>query len=224
MSSIAISIVPLLMEEILDVVRLISQEHIQRRMVEEPLDVSAPQDAIEDCNKDQLSNTIARIEAVEKSISELHERVTKDTETRQKQHSEVMTLIANNAAATELLKLTSQTVQKTVEVPQVQYTDRIVGVPVTAHRQVPTIQTTQKTVAVPQVMAKTVEIPQLPFAEKIVENPETQMFQGTQTFVSLNTAEQTAAKEDLEADTAKHSSILRPLTVWALLLSVKWHR
>ena len=39
-----------------------------------------PQDVIEDCNKDQLSNTDARIEAVEKSISELHERVTKDTE------------------------------------------------------------------------------------------------------------------------------------------------
>ena len=58
------------------------------------------------------------------------------------------------------------------------------------------------------VVDKTFEIPQLDVVEKIVETPETQTFQGTQTFVSLNTAEQTAAKDDLEADTAKHSSIL----------------
>ena len=38
------------------------------------------------------------------------------------------------------------TVEKTVEVPHVQYTDRIVGVLVTAQRRVPTIQTTQRTV------------------------------------------------------------------------------
>ena len=69
------------------------------------VDVSVHQDTIEDCNKDQLSNTDARIEAVEKSISELHERVTKETEIRQEQQSEIVTLIAKNAAATELIKL-----------------------------------------------------------------------------------------------------------------------
>ena len=151
MSSIVHTIVPLLMEEILDVVRLISQEHIQRRIVEETVDVSIPQDAIEDCDKDQLSNTTARIEAVEKSISELHERVTKDTEIRQKQHSEVMTLIANNAAATELLKLTNQTVRKTLEVPQVLYNDRTVDVPIVTQGQVLPSQPVQKTVEVPQI-------------------------------------------------------------------------
>ena len=81
------ALIPLILEETVDVVRLISQEHIQRHMVKEPVGVSVPQDAIEDCNKDQLSNTTARIEAVEKSISELHESM------------------INNAAATELLKL-----------------------------------------------------------------------------------------------------------------------
>ena len=72
---------------------------------EQIVDVSVPQDAIEDYNKDQLSNTDARIEAVEKSISELHERVTKEIEIPQTQQSEVVTLIANNATVTELLKL-----------------------------------------------------------------------------------------------------------------------
>ena len=41
---------------------------------EQIMDVSVPQDTIEDYNKDQLPNTDARIEAVEKSLSELHER------------------------------------------------------------------------------------------------------------------------------------------------------
>ena len=72
MSSIVHTIFPLLMEEIIEVVGSISQEHIQRRIVEEIVDVPVPQDVN---NKDQLSNTDARIEAVEKSISELHESV-----------------------------------------------------------------------------------------------------------------------------------------------------
>ena len=74
MSSIVHTIVPLLMEEILEVVRLTSQEHIHRRIVDEVLHVFVPQD---DDNKDQLSNTDARIEAVEKSIAELHKSVMK---------------------------------------------------------------------------------------------------------------------------------------------------
>ena len=53
--------------------------------------------------KEQLSNTETRIEAVRKSISELDDSVAKATEIRQ--HSEFVTLTANNAAATQLLKL-----------------------------------------------------------------------------------------------------------------------
>ena len=125
------ALIPLILEETVDVVRLISQEHIQRHMVEEPVGVSVPQDAIEDCNKDQLSNTDARIEAVEKSISELHESM------------------INNAAATELLKLAVNRLQ--AEAP--------FEVRNTSYRDEMTSQATEK-------------------------------------------------KEDLEADTAKHSSVL----------------
>ena len=125
------ALIPLILEETVDVVRLISQEHIQRHMVKEPVGVSVPQDAIEDCNKDQLSNTTARIEAVEKSISELHESM------------------INNAAATELLKLAVNRLQ--AEAP--------FEVRNTSYRDEMTSQATEK-------------------------------------------------KEDLEADTAKHSSVL----------------
>ena len=44
-----------------------------------------------------------------------------------------------------------QTVQKTVEVPQVQYEDQVVHVPVQKHVHVPMVQTVQKSVEVPQV-------------------------------------------------------------------------
>ena len=36
------ALIPLILEETVDVVRLISQEHIQRRIVEETVDVSIP--------------------------------------------------------------------------------------------------------------------------------------------------------------------------------------
>ena len=72
-------------------------------------------------------------------------------------------------------------VQRMVETPQLRFIDNVVDVPVVAQRQIP----------INQFVQKTVEIPQLDVVEKIVETPETQTFQGTQTFVSLNTAEQT---------------------------------
>ena len=72
-------------------------------------------------------------------------------------------------------------VQRMVETPQLQFIDNVVDVPVVAQRQIP----------IDQIVQKTVEIPQLDVVGKIVETPKTQTFQGTQTFVSLNTAEQT---------------------------------
>merc|ERR1711916_164025 len=61
-------------------------------------------DAIQEF-QEQLSNTDDRIAVVQKSIAELDDSVTKATEIRRNQHSEFVTLTANNAAATQLLKL-----------------------------------------------------------------------------------------------------------------------
>eukprot|EP00971_Amphidinium_carterae_P052413 1031692-Amphidinium_carterae.1 len=53
------------------------------------------------------------------------------------------------------------TVQKTVEVPQVQIIDKVVDVPVTKERMCPMVSTVQKTVEVPQVQIfdKVVDVP-----------------------------------------------------------------
>ena len=66
--------------------------------------ISGHRDAILD-SKDQLSNTGARIDAVQMSISEFDVSVTKASEFRRKQYSEFVTLTDNTIAATELFKL-----------------------------------------------------------------------------------------------------------------------
>ena len=49
--------------------------------------------------------------------------------------------------------LITQTLEKTVEVPQMQCTDGIVGVPVVTQRRIPTVQTAQRTVEVPKIVS-----------------------------------------------------------------------
>ena len=76
-----------------------------------------------------------------------------------------------------------QTMEKAVEVPQVQYTNRIVGVSVTAQRRVPTIQTAQRTVEMPPMteemdgVPKTVSQDRIPqrTAEQVMDTPVPQV-------------------------------------------------
>ena len=84
-------------------------------------------------------------------------------------------------------------IEKRVEVPHVQYINKVTDVPVVVQRQVPTIQKVQKTVDVPQFqhidrimdlpvvkrhqeptiqrVQKTVEVPQIQFIDKFVDAP-----------------------------------------------------
>ena len=63
-------------------------------------------------SQDQLSKTSARIEVVQKSTGELDDSVGRGTEIRQKQYAEFVSLKANNAVATELLKLSVNRLNK----------------------------------------------------------------------------------------------------------------
>merc|ERR1711916_268845 len=75
-------------------------------------------------------------------------------------------------------------VTKQVEIPQIQYIDKVVDVPVVMQRQLPTIQKVQKTVEVPQIqyIDKIVDVPvvmqrQVPTiqtVQKTVEVPQVQ--------------------------------------------------
>ena len=115
----------------------------------------------------------------------------------------------------------NQNVQKTIEDIQLQYTDDVVDVLVVVVVQIPQVQ----------VVAETVEIPRLRIVEKIDETPEfdagigknpfakvegliTRLIDRSQTEVSHvshcdeETSMAAEKKEDLEDDTAKHSSTL----------------
>ena len=96
---------------------------------------------------------------------------------------------------------------KHVEIPELQFTDKVVDNPVVAQRQIsmetvqksietPQLQITDEMIDVPvvlvvqaplvQVMAKTVRIPQLPFVEKIAVIPDIRTVPGPQTSESLS--------------------------------------
>merc|ERR1719324_1348659 len=65
------------------------------------------------------------------------------------------------------------TVQRTVEVPQIEYVDNHVHIPVHKHRHVPVVHTVEKIVDVPVV--KQVDVPHVTTIEKIVEVPHVQV-------------------------------------------------
>merc|ERR1719217_368744 len=78
-----------------------------------------------------------------------------------------------------------QKVQKTVPVPQIEYVDNHVHIPVHKHRHVPMVSVSQKHVEVPVVhtvekivdvpVVKQVDVPHVTTIEKIVEVPHVQV-------------------------------------------------
>merc|ERR1712129_284261 len=92
-------------------------------------------------------------------------------------------------------------------VPQVQYIDRVVDVPVVKQRHVPSVQKVQKPVTVPVIetvekvvdvpVIKQVEVPQVQTIEKVVEIPQVQTVAGVTRSVNLPSApvRQTAPAE-----------------------------
>merc|ERR1712013_650060 len=84
-----------------------------------------------------------------------------------------------------------QKVQKMVEVPQVQYIDRVVDVPVVKQRHVPAIQKVQKTVVQHR------QVPSVQKVQKTVEVPQVQTVAGATKSVNLPSApvRQTAPAE-----------------------------
>merc|ERR1719220_2979306 len=95
------------------------------------------------------------------------------------------------------------TVQKEVDVPQVQIIDKIVEVPVQKQMQVPMITKVTKEVDVPQsqTIEKIVEVPYIQTVEKIVEVPQVgATVQGNQRSVTqqLETMRQMAPAETVQ--------------------------
>ena len=110
-----------------------------------------------------------------------------------------------------------------------QFPNKVDEMPVGVQRQIPMVQTVQKTMEIPQlqcideaiddpvvqvsrvqVVEKTVGIPQLQIVEKTAEAPQTQTIQGTQTSESLGNASFHQAEQ---AETVEVDKIEAPLPV-----------
>ena len=89
--------------------------------------------------------------------------------------------VEDTPLAQQSLSPTAQTVQKTANVPQMQYNDKVVEVPVVMQRPDPILQTVQKTTEVPQCTDKAVDVPgltqrQIPFVQRIQKMVEVARF------------------------------------------------
>ena len=115
-----------------------------------------------------------------------------------------------------------QTVQKTMDVPQLQFLNKVDDTPVALQRQTSMVQNMQE-VPQMQVVEKTAEGPQLQIVEQTVETSETQMIQCTQTSESLGTAPvcrvtQAKVVEAVEIGTRLPAELGRPVFVTAPVL------
>ena len=213
-------------EQLVEVLKTILQDRIQQRTVEQIVDVPVPQVLKELA---EVSKSSRRDRIQQRSVEQSRETPTTSLaemivevpviQTPERTQQVVNTSVQHivDTVEVEKPKIIDETVQKPtiqekinqvtkhVEVPLVQFLDKVEEIPVVAQRQIPiVVQTIQKTTDIPQlqcideaiddlvvqvpqvqVSEKTVEISQLQTAEKIVDTRETQMIQGIQTSESL---------------------------------------
>ena len=204
-------------EQLVEVLKTVLQDRVQQRTVEQIVDAPVLQ-AVEELaevskvfSQDRIQQriveqTIPAIPLAEKIV----ELPVIQTEENTQQGVNTLAQHVVDTIEVERPKIIDETVQKStiqekinqvtkhVEVPLVQFLDKVEEIPVVAQRQIPiVVQTIQKTTDIPQlqcideaiddlfvqvpqvqVSEKTVEISQLQTAEKIVDTRETQMIQG----------------------------------------------
>ena len=219
-----------MVKQLVEAPKTVSQDRIQQRTVEHVVDVPFPQ-AVEElaevfrvCSKDRIQQR-----AVEQTfdtpatslVEMIGEALVIRTQEKTQQVANTHVQHVVNAVEAEMPKIIKETVQrkkpiineknnqviKHVEVPQVQFPNKVDEMPVAVQRQIPMVQTVQKTMEIPQlqcidkvvddpvvqvpqiqVVEKKVGIPQLQIVEKTAETPQTQTVQGTRTSESLGNA------------------------------------
>ena len=194
--------VPQAEEELAEVFKVLSQDRIQQRTVEQTIPATSLAEMIVVApviqtgeKEQQVANTHVQhvVNAVEVEKSDIIE------ETRQK----------------PIIQEKINQVTKHVEIPLLQFMNKVVDIPVVAQRQISAVQTVQKSLEISQlpitdevidvpvvlvvqaplvqVMAKTVQIPQLPFVI-----PDIRTVPGPQTSESLSVDSRGLNHQDCE--------------------------
>ena len=191
--------VPQAVEELADVFRVFSQDRIQQRIVEQIIPATSLAEMI-----------------VEVPVIQTPER------TQQVVNMNVQHIV--DTVLVEKPKIIDETVQKPtiqekinqvtkhVEVPLVQFLDKVDEIPVVAQRQIPImVQTIQKTTDIPQLQCidKVIDVPVVSVAqaphvqivEKTVESPQMEIAEKTVEISQLQAAEKTMLLETGETQT-----------------------
>ena len=174
-------------EELVGVSKVFPKDRIQQRFVEqtnETPDVSLAEKVVERpvTQTQQVVNTHVQhvVNAVEVEKSEIIE------ETRQE----------------PIIQERINQVTKHVEIPLLQFMNKVVDIPVVAPRQISMVIGVHVVLVVHaplvQIMAKTVQIPQLPYIEKIAVIPEIRTVPGPQTSESLSVDSRRLNHQDCE--------------------------
>ena len=173
-------------EELLEVIQLIRKTRISERIDETFMDGPVPQiqERLVEENKFNKYTNAVRTERTSQrqsleentlhSSSGQYTRSSAGTQVRQATKSEAHVGSCSVSNVTHSLtggcpvsRPLMEKVQKTVEVPQAQSTDKVIDVPVIMQRQVPAVQ----------VVRKTVEVPQTQFIDRVVDTPVVQQRQ-----------------------------------------------
>ena len=139
--------------------RAVSQDRIPQRIEEQLVDIPVPQiaeetvDVFDVFTQERVQQRIVEQSTETPAISFADEIA--ETPKTQTQNDIICRLKEDQSEFLEV------EVQETVEVPQIQFIDKTLDVPVVMQRQVPTVQKVQKTV----------EVPQTQFIDKVVDVP-----------------------------------------------------
>ena len=171
------------MEKIIEGVGPIPQERVQSSTVEQSVDALDPQIQEDIVQHNKTLHVIKKNHA--KKCLEMFAEIAELNDDHMKFYEQfgkcnklgVHDDCTVGAKIAELLRPNVST-SKTAEVPQAQFIDKLVDVPVDMPRQVPAVQVAQKTAEIPQVQfidsvvdASVVQQRQLPTAQKTMQNP-----------------------------------------------------
>ena len=203
--------VPQVVEELAESFKVFSQDRIQQRAIEQTTPATSLAEMIIEVPVIQTPGRTQQV--VNTSVQHIVDTV----------EVEKPKIIDETVQKPTIQEKINQ-VTKHVEVPLLQFLDKVEEIPVVAERQIPiVVQTIQKTTDIPQlqcidkvidvpvvsvaqaphvqIVEKTAEIPLLQIVKKTVETPEVQTVRCTQTSESLGTAPfcQAAQAETVEA-------------------------
>ena len=177
-------------EQLAEVPKIVSQDRIQQRTVEQNVDILVPQDVEEPAeffkasSKDRVQQRFGG-QIIETPAISLAEKIVEVPviQTQEETQQGVNTYVQHVVDTVEVEKLITQEktnqVTKHIDAPPLQFTEKVVDIPVVAQRQVHANRHVQKTI----------QIPQLQHTDQVVDVPVVVVAQVPQVHVVMKTVE-----------------------------------